>query len=134
MRKFNHARVEVSQAVVLQRQDGKILLLEDFQGRWCLPGGRLEEGEAWLVGLQREVREETGIEKFDLDGIIDVYQRVTNSSGQPVYGVIFKGRTSDTTVMLSHEHKNHRWVGTMEDCADRVFFIAQFEKALLNLF
>ena len=134
MRRLNHARVEVSQAVVLQRGDGKILLLEDFQGRWCLPGGRLEEEEMWLAGLRREVREETGIESFELRGMLAVYQRVSNSSGQPVYGVIFSASTVDDTVMLSHEHRGHRWCGSMEESNGRPFFVPQFEKALRAVF
>ncbi len=32
------------------------------QGRWTLPGGGLEFGESLEVGLQREVREETGLD------------------------------------------------------------------------
>jgi 8-oxo-dGTP pyrophosphatase MutT (NUDIX family) len=134
MRRLNHARVEISQAVVLQREDRKILLLEDFQGRWCLPGGRLEEGESWLAGLHREVREETGIEKFVLHGVLTTYQRVTNSTGQPVYGVVFSATTTEDTVMLSHEHRGHRWFASIEECEGRTFFLPQFAKALRAVF
>jgi ADP-ribose pyrophosphatase YjhB (NUDIX family) len=50
---------------VLER-DGKVLLgrrkHEPRRGYWDVPGGFLEEGEEPLVGLKRELREETGIE------------------------------------------------------------------------
>ena len=41
-------------AVLLQRRDDN--------GRWGLPGGAVEPGESVQVALQREVREETGLE------------------------------------------------------------------------
>lgn len=46
-------------------QKGKLLLSisrENDPDDWTLPGGKLEPGESWLVGLVREVREETGVE------------------------------------------------------------------------
>jgi ADP-ribose pyrophosphatase YjhB (NUDIX family) len=50
----------------LVEQDGRLLLgrraLEPRRGFWDLPGGFLEEGEAPLDGLRRELREETGLE------------------------------------------------------------------------
>ena len=47
-------------------QDGRLLLArrkaEPFRGRWDIPGGFLEEGEAPLDGLRRELKEETGLD------------------------------------------------------------------------
>jgi 8-oxo-dGTP pyrophosphatase MutT (NUDIX family) len=43
-------------------QDGCVLLLEDRWGRWGLPSGYLEEGEAPEETLRREIREELGVE------------------------------------------------------------------------
>jgi ADP-ribose pyrophosphatase YjhB (NUDIX family) len=50
----------------LLERDGKVLLskrgIDPRRGYWDLPGGFLEEGEEPLVGLRRELREETGLE------------------------------------------------------------------------
>jgi ADP-ribose pyrophosphatase YjhB (NUDIX family) len=47
-------------------EGGRLLLVrrahEPFRGYWDIPGGFLEEGEPPLVGLRRELLEETGLE------------------------------------------------------------------------
>jgi ADP-ribose pyrophosphatase YjhB (NUDIX family) len=45
------------------------------QGEWSLPGGQLELGEALVEGVQREVREETGLE-VAVGPIVEVFDRV----------------------------------------------------------
>jgi 8-oxo-dGTP diphosphatase len=51
---------------VLQDDQGRVLLgrraADPSKGLWDLPGGFLEEGEHPLVGLRRELLEETGLE------------------------------------------------------------------------
>lgn len=122
-----HAVLEVAQLVLLQRPSGGILMLEDCDGRWGLPGGRLNEGETWLEGLQREVREETGIEHFTLSQPLGVYQRISRSSGLSVYGVIFGGTTSESTVTLSYEHQSFQWFVSLDDCDNKTFFPREVE-------
>lgn len=46
---------------------GRLLLLQESDGVWDLPGGRLEHGEDFPAALKRECREEMGIECEVLD-------------------------------------------------------------------
>jgi 8-oxo-dGTP diphosphatase len=61
-------------------RDGKILLLKEspeISGKWEMPGGGLDFGEDIRAGLEREIREETGL-------------KVTKMSEAPVYAWSYK--------------------------------------------
>ncbi len=63
-------KIEVRGAVV---RDGKILLIhEKADGKWALPGGWADIGEAPAEMVAREVREESGFE-VRVDKLIGVY-------------------------------------------------------------
>ncbi len=57
-------------------EDGEVLLIHQITppepNCWDLPGGGLEPGEALLSGLAREVREETGLENFQVEGLLTI--------------------------------------------------------------
>jgi ADP-ribose pyrophosphatase YjhB (NUDIX family) len=53
-------------ASAIARRHGELLLVQqrypgDLHSYWGLPGGRVESGEGLLVGLGRELHEETGL-------------------------------------------------------------------------
>jgi 8-oxo-dGTP diphosphatase len=59
---------------------GKILLLKetpDISGKWEMPGGGLDFGESIPAGLEREIREETGL-------------KVSEMSKAPIYAWTYK--------------------------------------------
>jgi 8-oxo-dGTP diphosphatase len=57
-------------------ENGEVLLIHQITppepNCWDLPGGGLEPGEALLSGLAREVREETGLENFQVEGLLTI--------------------------------------------------------------
>lgn len=77
-------RVGVGAVVV---KDGRILLVrrgqEPLKGRWSIPGGLLELGEALQAGVMREVREETGleVEPVELVELLDRIQKDETADG-----------------------------------------------------
>jgi 8-oxo-dGTP diphosphatase len=58
---------------------GRVLLVErgrePLRGYWSLPGGVLEVGEKLAEGVQRETREETGLE-IELVTVVEIFERI----------------------------------------------------------
>lgn len=67
-------------------RDGRALLIrrgaEPLKGQWSIPGGALELGETLVEGVQRELREETGLE-VRVGELIEVFDRIVpDGTGQ----------------------------------------------------
>lgn len=65
-----HASIIHAAVAVLLRPDGRVLLGQRPEGKpwagwWEFPGGKIEQGEAALQALQRELHEELGTEAID---------------------------------------------------------------------
>ena len=51
----------VAASALVRRDNGDILLVRTHRRGWELPGGQVELGETLIDGLEREVREESGV-------------------------------------------------------------------------
>lgn len=98
-------KVDVRGAVV---HDGKILLVQERQdGRWAMPGGWADVGEAPSAMVAREIGEESGFEAKPVK-VVGVFD--ANRGGQPLeffhaYKIVFlcellggEARTSEETM------------------------------------
>ena len=83
---------------------------------WGPPGGKLEIDEDPIRGLQREVKEETGLQ-------IRVFQPVTTWFGyfndRSLLSVDYLCTSEKNTVTLSHEHTHHRWLTIIDLAHDK---------------
>ena len=76
-----------------------LLLLQNLDNTWELPGGHVKKGEPIIIGAMREFFEETGIQVYNL-----------NIVGKGINRVFFKTKINSTNVKLSKEHKNYMFV------------------------
>jgi len=67
---------------------GRVLLIrrgsEPLKGEWSIPGGLLELGEELAAGVQRELKEETGLEVEPLESIL-VFDRIMRKGQRVKY-------------------------------------------------
>lgn len=94
-------------AAVTQHQ-GMVLLVDqqaadDAAPTWGLPGGCVEPGEALLVALQREVREETGLTVEGMPRLAFVVQAARERSGAVEEWIAFTFACSVSGVINSHD-------------------------------
>ncbi len=93
---------------------GKILLVhrsekDDFlPGYVEIPGGRLETGEDIIVGMRRELHEETGLQIANLYDYIGFFD-VVSPDGKSARQFNFLAKPTNTGVRLSEEHSRYEW-------------------------
>jgi 8-oxo-dGTP diphosphatase len=116
----DHAFMEIVLQSLIYNERGEILILRRPVGQWQFVGGRVNQGENWLEGLRREVREETGITSLEIVSIMSVDNWVWEGVLQ--FGVYFFCRTSNPSVTLSEEHTEYRWISNNTDLSQLEFF------------
>lgn len=104
---------------------GRVLALErsDIPGAWQFPQGGLDAGEELLAAIFREVREETGISRDDLD-LIEKYpeplvyelpeeaRSIKTGRGQVQYWFLFRFQGSEGGIDIagSDEFSSWQWM------------------------
>lgn len=96
-------------AVVFDADRERILLTRrSDNGRWCLPGGRMEPGESAAEACARELREETGIEA-SIGRLIGIYTspdwllEYADGNRYQVVGFCFEAHPSGGELTFSDE-------------------------------
>lgn len=104
--------------------DGKVLILREAktydegtqEGRYHVPGGRIEIGENFEAALQREVREETGL---TVDIVMPLYvgewRPVIKGVPHQIIATFLVCRlSSEAEIVLSDEHDAYEWIEPKE--------------------
>ena len=141
MENQNKSFFEITVKAVILNDKDEVLLIKRPEkdhhgaGKWDLPGGKLEAGEYIQEGLNREIKEETGLEsetetilladdfgkKYDKK--IKIGDKEYIVSGK---GLRFLARYRSGEVKLSEEHKKFVWVSLEK--ANQYFGDTDFEK------
>ena len=78
-----------------------------YAGKWDLPGGKVDEGESFDVGLLREVKEESGL-NVSIDGVAGAIEY--EMSSVRVVLLFLEASLTSGEVTLSEEHDKYEWV------------------------
>lgn len=73
-------------------EDGKVLMVQEDNGKWEFPGGRIQKGEELIECLQRECLEETGLRCEVLEEQPSIVYSVLDQEGRARLMVFFKIR------------------------------------------
>lgn len=80
-------------------------------GRYHLPGGRLNPGEAFMDGLKREVAEETGLTiKIGRPIYVGEWRPTIKGVPNQIVAMYFICKTQNSKVRLSDEHDKYVWI------------------------
>lgn len=115
--------LRVAAKAVIVNNEGKVLILREAvgypdgtnAGRYHVPGGRLEVGEAFMDGLKREIAEETGLEVTVGEAIhVDEWRPTINGTQQQIIGVFMLCKHKGGQVNVSNEHDEAVWMNPDE--------------------
>ena len=100
--------------VLVLNQEGKIFLMASpkWRGKYGLPGGHIEYGETMKKTAKREIKEETGLDIFDIEFLM-VQECIFSKEFYKKKHFIFLdyiAKTKDTNVILDgREGTKHVW-------------------------
>ena len=110
--------VEKSVGAVVVNPAGLYLLLNraDKNGDfWEFSKGHQAEGENDIETLKRELKEEIGIEKFELvENFVGKNEYTSSSTGNTRIILLYLVKLSNDEIIMSQEHKGYIWA-TLDD-------------------
>ena len=113
--------------LLIHRAPGRL-----YAGLWQCVTGKLEPGERVVDGALREVAEETGLTRQDLEAVFetDLVNWFHEGSADAIWcEAVFAARVRDgSEIRLSHEHDDQRWLST--DAARELVVWPAYERAI----
>jgi 8-oxo-dGTP diphosphatase len=118
LREFPSAPLVGVGAVIVH--EGRVLLVqrgrEPMKGRWTIPGGLVEIGEALDAAVVRETREETGLEVEPIE-LVELLDRIHREEGRVRYHYVIADylcRLVGGTLAAADDAAAVRWVERAE--------------------
>jgi len=111
----------VTQGAIIKNPEGAVLILGLDAGQWILPGGHVDKNENWEDAFRRELKEELGLENFEIKNIVDIRSWTAKDDSHNVYALTFFIEAPDfKEPKLSDEHVAYAWV-TLKNIDDYNF-------------
>jgi nucleoside triphosphatase len=116
MRKQQYPEPTVG-ALIFNRE-GEVLLLKSdkWRNKFVIPGGHIELGETMEDALKREVKEETGLDIYDIE-FVSLQEFIFDESFHERKHFIFIDfvcKTDSEEVVLNFESQEYAWVSLEE--------------------
>ena len=105
-------KIEVAAAYLLDGERFLLLHRQDhkpYGNTWCLPAGKLDQGETPLEAVIREVHEETGLHHTDYEPFRTFYVRYPEMDFT-YYLFSLRVENTPAITLRREEHKDHHWV------------------------
>jgi ADP-ribose pyrophosphatase YjhB (NUDIX family) len=112
-------RPTVAVGAIVFDDRGRVLLIQrgtpPAAGRWTVPGGRVELGESLAAAVEREVREETGLD-VACGALVEVVERITIEGDATWHYVIldFLAHARGGALARGDDAADARWFGIDE--------------------
>lgn len=99
----NNDSRQVAKVVIIDDHNRVLMLkrsnyMDKYAGEWDLPGGHIRVGEDFLVGMKREVKEETNLDVENLKFI----EKIDNLD-------FYYCKYNNRPIKMSHEHVGFRF-------------------------
>lgn len=128
--------VLVGQKAIVLNNQKQILVLQRSEksgagGKWSLPGGGLELKEEPFVAIEREIKEETQLEVFNIKPF---YLRSYTTKGNDFVLIVgYWCKSNNKNVTFNWEHDSFKWLTKeealqLELTEDGRFFVEHFSE------
>lgn len=106
----------VQRGILLRTGDDETeaLVLQNPDGTWELPGGKVEYGETAAESLEREVYEETGLSVTEAEPVETTVRKLKKKKKRGKFAVVYRCAFDGRAVDLSDEHVEFAWRGAAE--------------------
>ncbi|MEZ4194857.1 MAG: NUDIX domain-containing protein [Candidatus Paceibacterota bacterium] len=111
-------KLAVGVKAFILNEEGKVLILREAkydegtnEGKWDVPGGRIQPEETLFAGLKREVMEECGLE-IEIGGLLHVQENfpIIKNEEFHIVRAFYKAKLVGGEVALSQDHDKYEWI------------------------